>query len=81
MISLGLHSMDNRDCHINIRTATHNVIGLGIKTLTMFPIDSSNSPQKLLQSFRQQFRQLMLLNLKSTRTYLNMAQTQISSLR
>ena len=59
IISLGLHSMDNRDCHINIRTATHNIIGLGIKTLTMFPIDSSNSPQKLLQSFRQQFRQFI----------------------
>ena len=59
IISLGLHSMDNRDCHISVRTATHNIIGLGIKTLTMFPIDSSNSPQKLLQSFRQQFRQFI----------------------
>ena len=52
--------MDNRDCDISIRTATHNIIGLGIKTLTMFPIDSStDSPQKSLISFRQQFKQFI----------------------
>ena len=60
IISLGLQSMElSRDCPINIRTATHNIIGLGIKTLTIFPIDSSNSPQMSLKSFRQQFRQFI----------------------
>ena len=55
--SLGLHSMEHgRDCHINIRSATHNIIGLGIKTLTMFPIDSSKSTQASLVYFRQQFQ-------------------------
>ena len=59
-IARPLHSMDSRDCPISIRTATHNIIGLGIKTLTMFPItDSSNSPQKSLKSFRQQFRKFI----------------------
>ena len=59
IISLGSHSMDSIDCPISIRTATHNIIGLGIKTLTMFPIHSSNSPQKSLKSFRQQFKQFI----------------------
>ena len=58
IISLGLHSMEHgRDCHINIRSATHNIIGLGIKTLTIFPIDSSTeSTQESLVFFRQQFQ-------------------------
>ena len=40
----------------SVAIATHNIIGLGIKTLTMFPIDSSDSLQTSLLSFRQQFR-------------------------
>ena len=41
IISLGLHNIKPiRDCPINIRTATHSIIGLGIKTLNKFPIDS-----------------------------------------
>ena len=37
----------SRDCPINIRTATHSIIGLGIlKTLAMFPIDFSPIPPK-----------------------------------
>ena len=50
----------SRDCPIrDIRTATHNIIGLGIKTLTMFLIDSSNSPQMSLVSFRRQLRRFI----------------------
>ena len=57
-ISLGIHNLGHsRDCPTSIKMATHNIIGLGIKTLTMFPIDSSNSPQK--SSFRQLFRQFI----------------------
>ena len=57
IISLGLHNMENsQDCPFNIRTATYNIIGLGIKALTTYPIESSNSIQMLLVSFRQQFR-------------------------
>ena len=42
IISLGLHNMAVvQDYTSNIVTATHNIIGLGIKTLTKFPIDSS----------------------------------------
>ena len=60
IISLGLHNMENsQDCPINIRTATHNIIGLGIKTLTTYPIESSNSLQMSLVSFRQQFRRFI----------------------
>ena len=57
IISLGLHNMEHgQNCHINIRTATHNIIGLGIKTLSMYPVDSSKSTQASLVSFRQQFQ-------------------------
>ena len=60
IISLGLHNMEHsRDCPTSIRATTHNIIGLGLKTLTLFPIDSSNSPQKSLISFRQLFRQFI----------------------
>ena len=47
---------NSQDCPFNIRTATYNIIGLGIKALTTYPIESSNSIQMLLVSFRQQFR-------------------------
>ena len=60
IISLGLHNLElSPDCPTSTKMATHNIIGLGIKTLTMFPIDSSNSPQKSLISFRQLFRQFI----------------------
>ena len=57
IISLGLHNMPIAQDYTNsVAIATHNIIGLGIKTLTMFPIDSSDSLQTSLLSFRQQFR-------------------------
>jgi hypothetical protein len=57
IISLGSHNMAvGQDCTSNVGTATHNIIGLGIKTLTTFPIDSSDSIQTSFISFRQQFR-------------------------
>ena len=60
IISLGIHNLElSQDCLTSTKMATHNIIGLGIKTLTMFPMDSSNSPQKLLISFRQLFRQFI----------------------
>ena len=51
--------MAGQDCTNNIVTATHNIIGFGIKTLTTFPIDSSDSIQTTLLSFRQQFRKFI----------------------
>ena len=59
IISLGLHNMTRQDRTNNIVTATHNIIGLGIQTLTTFPIDSSDSLQTSLISFRQRFRQFI----------------------
>ena len=60
IISLGLHNMAVvQDYASDVVTATHNIIGLGIKTLTTFPIDSSDSLQTPLLSFRQQFRQFI----------------------
>ena len=57
IISLGLHNMPIAQDYTNsVAIATHNIIGLGIKTLTLFPIDSSDSLQTSLSSFRQQFR-------------------------
>ena len=57
IISLGLHNMPIAQDYTNsVAIATHNIIGLGIKTLTMFPIDSSDSLQASLLSFRQLFR-------------------------
>ena len=59
IISLGLHNMTGQDCTDNIVTAVHNIIGLGIQTLTTFPIDSSDSLQTSLLSFRHLFRQFI----------------------
>ncbi len=57
IISLGLHNMPIAQDYTNsVAIATHNIIGLGIKTLTMFPIDSSDSIQASLLYFRQLFR-------------------------
>jgi len=56
IISLGLHNMDSHECPSDILIATHNIIGFGIKTLTLFPIDSSDSLEISLISFRHQFR-------------------------
>ena len=56
IISLGLHNMDSHECPSDIMIATHNIIGFGIKTLTSFPIDSSDSLEMSLISFRHQFR-------------------------
>ena len=56
IISLGLRNMIGQDCASNVVHATHNIIGLGIKTLTTYPIDSSNSLEMTLISFRLQFR-------------------------
>ena len=55
IISLGLHNMVNHECPSDIMIATHNIIGFGIKTLTSFPIDSSNSLEMSLISIRHQF--------------------------
>ena len=55
IISLGLHNMDSHECPSDIMIATHNIIGFGIKTLTSFPIDSSDSLEMSLISFRHHF--------------------------
>ena len=65
IISLGLHNMTGQDCTDNIVTAVHNIIGLGIQTLTTFPIDSSDSLQTSLLSFRHLFRQFIRSVLES----------------
>ena len=66
IISLGLHNMKpNRNCPSNIKTATHNIIGFGIKTLTKFPIDSATTPQESLNNFRQQIRHFIKYSVES----------------
>ena len=66
IISLGLHNMKPiHDFPINIRTATHNIIGLGIKTLTKFPIDSATSLLESLNNFRQQIRHFIKFSVEA----------------
>ena len=56
IISLGLHNMIGQHCSSDIVNATHNIIGLGIKSITTYPIDSSHSLQMNLIAFRLHFR-------------------------